>query len=63
MNMVHVYEDSIVHSIVPIGDETEITGFPAEAAAQIIAMTPEQRIEMFSSKTSQFNSAEVESSK
>ena len=63
MNLVHVYEDSIVHSIVPIGDETEITGFPAEAAAQIIAMTPEQRIEMFSSKTSQFNAAEVESSK
>jgi Icc protein len=63
MNMVHLYEDSIVHSIVPIGDETEITGFPAEAAAQIIAMTHEQRIEMFSSKTSAFNSAEVESSK
>ena len=63
MNMVHVYEDSIVHSIVPIGDETEITGFPAEAAAQIVAMTPEERIEMFSSKTSAFNAAEVESSK
>jgi 3',5'-cyclic AMP phosphodiesterase CpdA len=63
MNLVHIYEDSIVHSIVPIGDETEITGFPAEAAVQIIAMTPEQRIEMFSSKTSAFNSAEVESSK
>ena len=63
MNLVHVYEDSIVHSIVPIGDETEIPGFPAEAAAQIIGMTPEQRIEMFSSKTSQFNAAEVASSK
>jgi len=62
MNMVHVYENSIVHSIVPIGDETEITGFPAEAAAQIIAMTPEQRLEMFSSKTSQFNAAEIASS-
>lgn len=62
MNMVHLYEDSIVHSIVPIGDEPEITGFPAEAAAQIIGMTHEQRIEMFSSKTSPFNSAEVEAS-
>ena len=62
MNMVHLYENSIVHSIVPVGDETEITGFPAEAAAQIIAMTPEERIEMFSSKTSPFNAAEVASS-
>ena len=61
-NMVHVYEKSIVHSIVPLGDETEISGFAAEAAAQIIAMTPEQRLEVFSSKTSQFNSSEAASS-
>lgn len=62
INMVHVYENSVVHSIVPIGDETEITGFPTEAAAQIWAMTPEQRDEMFSSKTSTFNAAEAASS-
>ena len=62
LNMVHLYENSVVHSIVPIGDETEITGFPSEAAAQILGMTPDEREEMFSSKTSPFNSAEAASS-
>jgi Icc protein len=57
MNLVHVYENSIVHSIVPIGDELEISGFPLAAVEQIEAMTFEQRLEMFSSKVSTFNLA------
>ena len=57
-NMVHLYENSVVHSIVPVGDDTEISGFATSFAPQIIAMTPEQRLEMFSSKTSPFNSAQ-----
>ena len=61
-NMVHFYENSVVHSIVPLGDETEISGFATEYAEQIIAMSPEQRLEMFSSKTSAFNAAEVAAS-
>ena len=62
VNMVHVYEDRLVHSIVPIGDETEVTGFPIDAVAQIEAMTFDERLAMFSAKNSPFNSAEVESS-
>ena len=54
-NIVHVYEDRIVHSIVPVGDTTEITGFSAEHRATIEAMTPEQRRQMFSNKKSRFN--------
>ena len=61
-NMVHVYEHAIVHSTIPVGEEPEITAVPAEAAAQIIGMSPEQRLEMFSSKSSPFNTAEAESS-
>jgi 3',5'-cyclic AMP phosphodiesterase CpdA len=61
-NMVHLYENSVVHSIVPLGDETEVSGFATEYAEQIIAMSPEQRLEMFSSKNSPFNSAEAASS-
>ena len=57
-NMVHLYENSVVHSIVPVGDDTEISGFATSFAPQIIAMTPEQRLEMFSSKTSPFNTGE-----
>ncbi|MGV8969663.1 MAG: phosphodiesterase [Microbacteriaceae bacterium] len=58
MNLVHVYEDSIVHTIVPIGDRAEITGFSTEFAPQIEAMTFEQRLEMFSNKRSPFNLGE-----
>lgn len=62
INIVHVYADQIVHSIVPVGETIEITGFSADGWAQIEAMTPEQRLEMFSNKKSAFNSQEAESS-
>ena len=55
MNIVHVYDDRLVHSIIPIGSNVEITGFSTDYIAQIEAMTPEQRLEMFSRKKSGFN--------
>jgi Icc protein len=58
MNLVHVYDDRLVHSVVPIGERSEITGFSTEFAARIEAMTPEQRREMFSNKASKFNLGE-----
>jgi Icc protein len=58
MNLVHVYDDSLVHSVVPIGPRTEITGFAAEFASRIEEMTPEERTEMFSKKKSSFNLGE-----
>jgi Icc protein len=58
MNLVHVYDDRLVHSVVPIGERVEITGFAAEYASRIEQMTPEQRTEMFSKKTSSFNLGE-----
>lgn len=60
-NLVHVYDEQIVHSIVPVGDAAEVTGFSSEGWAQIEAMTPEQRLEMFSSKRSSFNSKDAAS--
>ena len=62
VNVVHVYEEQLVHSIIPVGDVPEVTGQPAAAWAQIEAMTHEQRIEVLSAKNSSFNAAEVESS-
>ena len=62
VNVVHVYDEQLVHSIIPVGDTTEVSGFPAEAWPQIEAMTPEERLEVFSAKNSTFNSAEVASS-
>ena len=58
MNLVNVYEDRLVHSVVPIGERLEITGFSSEFVARIEGMTPEQRIDMFSKKTSGFNLGE-----
>ena len=55
MNIVHAYPDRIVHSLVPIAEPVEISGFSTEHRATIEAMTPEQRLEMFSSKRSPFN--------
>ncbi len=61
VNVVHVYDEQLVHSIIPVGDTAEVSGFPAGAWAQIEAMTHEERIETFSKKTSAFNSAEIAS--
>ncbi|MCC7127623.1 MAG: phosphodiesterase, partial [Microbacteriaceae bacterium] len=61
-NMVHVYEDRLVHSIIPVGQPPEVSGFSGENWPTIEAMTPEQRIAMFSDKASPFNSAEAASS-
>ncbi len=61
-NLVHVYEDRIVHSIVPVGDTVEVTGFSSDSWAQIEAMTPAERLELFSRKKSPFNAREAASS-
>lgn len=61
-NIVHVYEEQLVHSTVPVGDTTEVTGVPAAGWEQIAAMSPEQRMEVFSRKNSDYNKAEVDSS-
>ena len=58
MNLVHIYGDRVVHSIVPIGERVEVTGFSADRIAQIEAMTFEQRLEIFSNKKSSFNLGE-----
>lgn len=56
-NVVHVYPDRLVHSIVPVGETSEVTGVPAAGWEQIAAMTPEQRMDVFSRKDSDFNTA------
>ncbi len=61
-NLVHVYDDSIVHSVVPVGAFTEVTGFSDVFLDRIAEMTPEERLETFSSKTSTFSVAEAEAS-
>lgn len=59
VNLVHVYDDQVVHSIVPVGETVEVTGVPASAWRQVEALTREQRHEMFSNKSSDFNRADA----
>jgi len=62
INLVNVYVDTVTHSIVPIGDFTQVAGFSGVFLEKLASMTPEERREAFSSKTSTFSVAEAESS-
>ncbi len=53
--MMHLYDDRIVHTVVPLADSVEVSGFPAEAVALLEALTPEERREQVSRKDSDFN--------
>lgn len=55
MNIVHLYPDRVVHSLVPIGESAEISGVDAAHRATIETMSPEERIAVFSKKDSPFN--------
>ncbi len=52
--MLHVYEDRIVHTTVPVAGAEEVTGFPADVAAQVEALSHEERREILSRKDSPF---------
>jgi len=62
INVVNVYVDTVTHSIVPIGDFTQVAGFSGVFLEKLASMTPDERREAFSSKTSTFSVAEAESS-
>ncbi|TXN29759.1 phosphodiesterase [Lacisediminihabitans profunda] len=49
-NLVHVYDDQIVHSVVPIGVFPEVTGFTDVFLEQLSSLTPAERLEAFSRK-------------
>ena len=50
VNVVHVYADRVVHTVVPVAPAPEVRGHPAEVVEQLAALTPEQRREMISRK-------------
>jgi 3',5'-cyclic AMP phosphodiesterase CpdA len=62
IQLVHVYEDTVVHSIVPVEQYSEIAGYPASLRALAATMSEDQLIEMVSNKNSDFNQAERTSS-
>lgn len=62
INLVNVYPDTVVHAIVPIGSFPQVAGFPAAMLERLAALTPHERREAFSSKTSTVSAADADSS-
>ena len=54
-NTVHVYDDRIVHTVVPIAEAPEVTGQSADMRAALDLLSPEERREIISRKDSDFN--------
>lgn len=58
INLVHVYESDIVHSIVPVEIYEQIAAYPAVLRTMAEAMSDDEVREMVSNKNSEFNTAE-----
>jgi hypothetical protein len=53
--MMHVYDDRIVNTVVPLAQAPEVSGFGLEMLPLIDAMSPEERTDTISRKDSDFN--------
>jgi Icc protein len=53
--MMHVYDDRIVHTVVPLADAPEVSGFGLDMLPLIDALSPEERLDQISRKDSDFN--------
>ena len=53
--VLHLYEDRVVHTVVPLAAVPEVSGFPSDVTAQVEALSPEERRELISRKDSPLN--------
>ncbi len=53
--MLHLYEDRVVHTVVPIHDGVEVSGYGMEMAEPFAALSRQERFEIVSWKLSQLN--------
>lgn len=58
IQLVHIYEDTVVHSVIPIDEFSQLAAYPAALRALADTMSEEQIIDMVSNKNSEFNRAE-----
>ena len=61
-NTVHIYDDRIVHTVIPIPEAPEVSGQPADGAV-LEALSPEERREIISRKDSDFNASPAPTSR
>ncbi len=57
LTMLHLYDDRVVHTLVPLAAAPEVNGFPADVIAQLAALSPAERLEQLSRKDAPFNLA------
>ena len=62
IQLVHVYDDTVVHTVVPVDEFPQIAAYPTALRALADTMDEAQIIEMVSNKASEFNQAESKSS-
>jgi hypothetical protein len=53
--MTHLYEDRVVHTVVPLDEGPEVYSVRAELAEELLALSPEQRRELLSRKDAGFD--------
>jgi hypothetical protein len=53
--MVHLYDDRVVNTVVPIPPAPEVTGHPANLREAVDAMSPEERFDLIARKDSELN--------
>jgi hypothetical protein len=60
VNMLHLYDDRVVHTIVPVTPAPEVQGFPADIEAQVESLSAEERRELISRKDSPLYTGELQ---
>jgi 3',5'-cyclic-AMP phosphodiesterase len=58
--MLHLYDDQVVHTVVPLAAAPEVSGYPSDVVAQLEALSPEERRDLLSRKDSPFNTGELD---
>jgi Icc protein len=59
VNVVHVYDDRVVHTVVPVAAAAEVDGYGADMAPLLEALSPEERMDMVSRKDSALNTGQL----
>ena len=60
MMMVHVYDDRVVHTIVPVDDAPEVSGYPSTVVAELERLSREEVRDLLSRKDSPLYTGEVD---
>jgi 3',5'-cyclic-AMP phosphodiesterase len=60
MTTVHLYDDRVVNTVVPVDEAPEVSGFPSDVRAQVEALSPEERRELLSRKDSPLYTGELD---